>query len=316
MHVELLNAFVSAARPGPFADPYCHHSKGSGAHQQHVVLGFAIHGNEHGTLPAALRLQAELSSGELAHGGPLTLLVGNPEALVANERFLEEDFNRVFTFDRPAVSRERKRAERVRPLLDQADLFLDFHQTQTPTERAFWTFPWQHEFGLWARALAVAPVGLTRKPGQAFSPGMCCLDEYVRGRGKTGITVEVGFRGQDAAQSDATYRAARRLLQLVDIVQAGVATLESCALREPALSWYQSTSIVRAETPEHRLRPGYRNWSTVERGALLSPEGAPTLVAAASGVVLFPKYPPPGQAPPPELLRIAERLDDPSELKG
>ncbi|HSC86679.1 MAG TPA: succinylglutamate desuccinylase/aspartoacylase family protein, partial [Polyangiaceae bacterium] len=193
----LLERFQAIARPGSLGVPYSHHAPGSGRHTQHVVLGFAIHGNEHGTLPALLRLTEELNDGSLSPGGPVTLLLGNPEAVLADERFLEEDFNRVFTFDRPAQSLERRRAEQVRPLLDRADWFLDFHQTQTPTERAFWTFPWDRRLALLARALAPASVGLTRKPGQAFSAGMCCLDEYVRNRGCVGTTVELGLRGRD-----------------------------------------------------------------------------------------------------------------------
>lgn len=311
---SLVDRFKSAARPGPFTDPYCHHHAGAGRHARHVVLGFAIHGNEHGTLPALLRLQEELDSGRLVPGGPVTLLLGNPEAILHDERFLEEDFNRVFTFDREATSLERKRAEIVRPLLDRADVFLDFHQTQTPTERAFWTFPWEGDLHLWARALRIADVGLTRAGGQAFSPGLRCLDEYVRDRGKIGITVEVGFRGADAAQAERTYQGALRLIELVDAIEAGSTTLEHAASEAPAITWYRTVHIVRAEGPEYRLRDGYQNWSRVDAGEVLSEPSAPMLVAPISGVALFPKYPPPGQDPPPELMRLAEPVDDPSTL--
>jgi succinylglutamate desuccinylase len=258
-----------------------------------------------------LRLQEELISGRLAHGGPVTLLLGNPEAVRADVRFLEEDFNRVFTFDRPATSLERQRAELVRPLLDQADWFLDFHQTQTPTERAFWTFPWDVRLADLARALGPAHVGLTRKPGQAFSAGLRCLDEYVRDRGRIGTTVEVGMRGQDQAQAEVTYRAARRLIALVDDIDAGRTTLADRAAEQPALSWFRTAHVVLAETPEHRLRPGLQNWSAIHAGEVLSAEGAPLIIAPVDGVALFPKYVAPGQAPPPELVRIAVAVDDP-----
>jgi len=279
-----------------------------------VVLGFATHGNESGTLPAAVRLQRELADGSLAHGGPLSLLIGNPEAVQAGQRFLDEDFNRVFTFDRPADSRERKRAEVVRPLLDAADIFLDFHQTQTPTAQAFWTFPWDARHAAWARALAAASVGVTRKAGQSFSPGTCCLDEYVRGRGKIGLTLELGMRGTDPRQAEATYNSARRLLQLVDLLETNITDLAACAQSEPPVQWYVVTQIVQADSPLTRLRPGYENWSDVSAGEVVGDANSPHLRAQSAGVVLFPKYPQPGENSPPELMRIAEKIVDPQLL--
>ncbi len=311
---ELLERFRAEADAGPFAYEWCHHAAGRGAHDAHTVLGFIIHGNEWGTLPAALRLLQELRSGELAPGGPVTLLLGNPEAARANQRFLEEDFNRVFTFDREAASHERRRAEVVRPILDSAHFFLDFHQTQTPTESAFWTFPWAETFGLWARALAIAPIGLTRPPGQVFSKGTCCLDEYVRGRGHVGITVEVGTRGEDRAQAVATYRGARRLIELRDAVVSGQTTLADAANGQAPLSWFRTTHVVPATTKDHRLRPGLTNWTRVSRGELLSADGAPRIEAPADGAILFPKYPGPDDPPPAELFRLGERIDAIEEL--
>src|SRR5690606_38758114 len=181
----------------------------------HVVIGFITHGNEWGTLPAALWLQRDLAEGAIPLAGPVTLLLGNREAALRNERYLEEDFNRVFTFDRSADNLERRRADEVRPLLDAADFFLDFHQTQTPTESAFWTFPWTGDLPLWARAIGGAPVGLTRRAGGVSSAGKCCLDEYVRNRGKMGITLEVGVKGPDLQQAELAYASAKRFIHAV-----------------------------------------------------------------------------------------------------
>lgn len=309
----LLAAFRARCNPGPFAYPDCHHHPGSGAHGQHVVIGCLIHGNEHGTLPAAIRLVEALESGEIAPGGPVTILLGNPEAARANQRFLEEDFNRVFTFDRPAQSHERRRAEEVRPILDAADVFLDLHQTQTPTEKPFWTFPWEGDLGLWARAIAAAPVGLTRRAGQSFASGTCCLDEYVRGRGMPGLTVELGMRGQDPEQAERAFGAMRRLIEVVDATAAG-ASLAELAAAMPAMAWYQTTHVVPAATSEHRLRPGVCNWTRVAAGERLSPPDAPEILAPAEGYVLFPKYPRPQDPPPPDLFRLARRVEDPAAL--
>lgn len=316
MIADLLESFRRIARPGPFAYEWCHHTPGRGAHAQHVVIGCLIHGNENGTLPAAIRLVEALNDGRVQPLGPVTVLIGNTAAALSDKRFLEEDFNRVFTFDREAVSLERKLAEKVRPILDAADVFLDLHQTQTRTEKAFWTFPWSSEVGLWARALQAASVALTRPGGQRFSAGTCCLDEYVRNRGKVGITVEVGYKGYDLAQANHSYDVMTRLIKVVDEIASGHATLEALALRAPEVKLYKTAAIVPASSAQHRLRPGLGNWTPVHRGELLSAPDAPELRASVEGYVLFPKYPNPTEPPPPELYRLAQLVNDVSELEG
>lgn len=310
---QLLDRFSALASPSPYGYEWAYHHAGSGRHPQHVVIGCIIHGNESGTLPAACELAESLRDGTVVSGGPVTILLGNTEAALADKRFLEEDFNRVFTFDRPAVSLERKLAERVRPILDSADVFLDLHQTQTPTERPFWTFPWSPELGHWARALEAAPVALTRAAGQAFSQGTCCLDEYVRNRGRIGITVEIGFRGQDPQQAAKALAAMQRVIRVVDRAAEGE-TIESIARSADQVRYYATAHVVPALTKDHRLRPGLHNWTQVAAGEVLSAPGAPEILAPEAGFVLFPKYPAPNDPPPPELYRLAREVADPGEL--
>lgn len=304
-----IRQFLSHAEPGPFRYEACHHFPGQGRSAQHVVLGFAIHGNEHGSLPAALALQQRL--GKTPPAGPVTLLLGNVEAAERDVRFLDEDFNRVFTFDRLADSRERKRAELVRPILDACDVFLDFHQTQTPTESAFWTFPWSRQLGLLATALRLAPRGLTRRRGQSFSAGLRCLDEYVRDQGKLGLTVELGLRGQDPAQAARAFAGAIDLLRIVDAVARGESSLEGLAAQSPPVAWFETAQIVPSEPPRLRLREGLRNWSPLTAGEELAAPGTGSVRCPFDGYALFPKYPAPGELPPPELLRIARAVADP-----
>lgn len=299
---SFVDSFLAAARPGPFEYEACHHVAGRRSDAPWLVFGFAIHGNEHGSLPALLRLQRELKDGgQDAH---VTLLLGNIDAITKDVRFVDEDFNRVFTFDRTAESRERKRAERVRPILDRADFFLDFHQTQTKTREPFYTFPWSPELVTWARLLGLAEVGLTRPMGQSFSPGLKCLDEYVRDREKIGLTIETGYRGQDEAQAELAYRGARRAIEAWERLASGQ-SLAELAPAGPPIRWYHTEHIIASSGQELRLREGLENWTEVQAGERLSAPGSRELTSPASGYVLFPKYFGPGESPPPELARIA-----------
>lgn len=312
---EQLERFRHLADPGPFDYPWTYHHPGHGKRQQHMVVGCLIHGNEHGTLPAACEFVEALRQGAVQSEGPVTVMLGNVEAALADRRFLEEDFNRVFTFDRPATTLERRLAERVRPILNAADVFFDFHQTQTPTEQPFWTFPWSPELGLWARVLQTAPVALTRRAGQAFSQGTCCLDEYVRNRGRVGITVELGYRGDDPAQATNALESMKRMVSTVNLIQSG-RRLEDLAAEAAPIKCFTTTYVETSHTKEHALRPGLRNWSKVEAGERLTAPASPELVAPRAGYVLFPKYPS-GQDPvPPELFRLASEVKDLAELDG
>lgn len=311
---QLLDQFRTQNAPGPFDYPYCHHHQGNGQHGFHLVIGCLTHGNENGTLPAALRLLEGLNQGRYQTGGPITLLLGNTDAARANRRFLEEDFNRVFTFDRHAESLERRLAETVRPILDSADFFLDLHQTQTPTLKPFWTFAWDGEHAQWARALNAAPVGLTRPKGQQFSTGTCCLDEYVRRRGRVGLTVEIGYRGLDQQQAEHALRIMQRAMQVVNLIASGKQPLEEVARASSAIEWYHTAHVVAPASPQHRLRPGLINWLEVDVGETLSAPGSPPILSPARGHVLFPKYPSPTDAPPPELFRLATPVADPEAL--
>ncbi len=275
------------------------------------MLGFLTHGNEVGSLPAALRLLQDLLAGKVIPAGPTSLLLGNVSAARQGTRYVEEDFNRVFTFDRPVQSLERRRALEVRPLLDQADLFLDVHQTQTPTDSAFWTLPWSQTLALWATVVGAAPRGLTRAPGRTFSTGTRCLDEYVRDRGKVGLTVELGTKGFCAAQAQNCYQSCLRLLSAYDRIDASTSTLEACADSQPSIQWFETVQVVPARDAADRLRPGLGCFTSVQKDELLSAPGAPPIRASRSGHILFPKYPGPLDPPPTDLFRLAIPLEDP-----
>lgn len=310
----LVDDFLRSALRGPFDYPACHHFPGSGVHQRHAVFGFVVHGNEHGTLAAALELQRHLL--ESPPLGPVTLLLGNVEAAREDLRYLDEDFNRVFSFDRPAGSRERRRAEQVRPILDAADFFLDFHQTQTPTTAPFWTFPYSTELAQWARVLGGAERCLTRKPGQSFSQGQKCLDEYVRDRGKVGLTLEVGFRGVDSVQAERAHRCADNALRAINATTVGETSLAQLAALAPELLFYETRHIVRSQAAGLRLRDGLSNWVQVAKGELLTAANSPEERAPFDGCALFPKYPRGSEVPPPELLRLAQPIDNPELTFG
>lgn len=307
----LLARFEGLSDPGPFAASLVHHQPGEGLH---LVFGFGVHGDEVGSLPAAVAILESLADGTLAPRCGVSLFVGNPAAIRTGRRQVAFDLNRAWSFvggDGP----DHDRARALRPLLDTADVFVDFHQTALATRSGFWTFPWNPTYAAWARVLRAAPVGLTRAPDLAFaSADLKCIDEYVRDAGRIGITVELGERGFDPAQARTCEAAVRRALDVADALASG-ADLPGLAAEAPAIDWFTTVHREDWGDPTRRLRPGLVNWTRVTRGEALAAPGSPAIEAPADGVLLFPKYPPPGDPLPTHLFHLAEPIEGSPEAR-
>ena len=82
-------------------------------------------------------------------------------------RYLEADLNRVF-LDTGNDRHEDRRAKQAMPILDAADVFLDFHQTILPTAQPF-HLPVAEVGWQWARAVRGTDVWV-RDPASASLP--------------------------------------------------------------------------------------------------------------------------------------------------
>lgn len=277
----------------PFLDVPLSATFDGGQHDRHLVFGTMVHGNEVGPLPAVVKVAEDLAAGRLSFGGRVTVFVGNPEAGLRGTRLLEADLNRVF-IDSPDDTLEHRRSRELRRVLDTAHLFVDFHQTIGPTPSAFYIFPWSPAGEAWVRALDAAPRWVTRAPGQSFSPGTCCADEYVRNRGQVALTVEVSQAGPSPEAEALTHQTILRAIQWADALAARGEAMPRAGLGLPFAELPQCLSTAFAQSftnPHFALRPGLDNFAPVSEGDVVSADGAPELVSPISGWVMMAKYP-------------------------
>jgi succinylglutamate desuccinylase len=320
---RLLGQFEQAAQPGPFDYRWCHHADG-GRHPLHVVFGIMVHGNEFGSLPAAVRMVQALQSGEVKFGGRVSIFVGNPEAARENQRYLEADLNRVF-LDTGHDRHEDRRAQQIIPILDAADILIDFHQTILETTCPFYIFPWHRTGWQWARAIRSTNVWVTRNPKQGFSAGSKCTDEYVTDRGQPGMTVELSQKGFSEDAEQLCSNTMIETLRVADEVGMGNSIAE-LAQQKSELSFFETTFAERFDDPAKALVPGLVNFQAVTAGQKLQVPGSPDITVPTNGSILFPKYPTrdDGRAVAPwpnEIYRIVSpmsehpmmRWDDPTE---
>lgn len=289
-----LHTFRQLQRPGSLRYEWAHAHDG-GRHGRTVVFQAITHGDEVGPLPAMLDVMAGLADGTHRFGGRARFVLGNPEAALQGTRFVEQDLNRVFVDPGIAIggpnAHEVKRAQALMPILDEAELFIDFHQTSQPSARPFYSYPWRRDWADWTQALGGSTAWTTRPASAAFIEGMRCTDEYVRDNGGMGITLELGQRGF----SQATFARARaemlRAMALLDDIADGRTTVADAAAEQPPPTLFAVVHIQPFSDPRMALKPGWVSFAPVRAGQRLSAPGTPEVIAPDSGEILFPVYP-------------------------
>ena len=137
--IELSPPDISPYRAGNTGVPYAT-TFDSGKPGPHVLLTAVVHGNE---LCGAIALDFLFHENIRPQQGRLTLAFCNVAAFLrftpdnpTASRFVDEDFNRVWSPDRldgTQQSAELARARELRPLVDSADFLLDIHSMQQAT---------------------------------------------------------------------------------------------------------------------------------------------------------------------------------------
>ncbi|SDG33782.1 succinylglutamate desuccinylase [Onishia taeanensis] len=90
------------------------------------VLSAAVHGNETAPVELVGELLARLEAGLVRLGAPVLILIGNPPALRAGERFITTNLNRLFKRNLTASGEE---PDRARTLMAAVDDFFARHAT-------------------------------------------------------------------------------------------------------------------------------------------------------------------------------------------
>ena len=137
--VSLVPPDISSYRISNTGVDYIHQFD-SGKPGPHVMISSVVHGNE---ICGAIAVDHMLQNNVFPLKGKLSLAFMNVDAYLSFDpdnpsasRYLDEDFNRLWTkevLDGERKSIELRRARKVLPILDTVDMLLDIHSMQTAT---------------------------------------------------------------------------------------------------------------------------------------------------------------------------------------
>ena len=220
--VSLVPPDISSYRIGNTGVDYIHQLD-SGMPGPHVMISSVVHGNE---LCGAIAVDHMLQNNVRPLKGKLSLAFMNVDAYLSFDpdnpsasRYLDEDFNRLWTKellegDRDSI--ELRRAREVLPVLDTVDLLLDIHSMQTATKPLMMAGPLDKgcEFARQLRIPEVVVMDFGHKAGRRMREYEGFSDS---GSTKNALLIECG-QNWDQRSADLAITASWRFLMILGLV--------------------------------------------------------------------------------------------------
>jgi len=256
----------------------------------HLLIFGAIHGNEVCGPRALSKLIAELDSGVVKlQRGTLTLVpVCNLKAFDQNERFVEENLNRVFERHslKESLTYERGLANLLTPFVEECDVFLDLHSMQSDGE----------EFAVLnsnnprseALCLALGTKFILSGWNEVFkvhpSHLAQCTQTFADKINKPNALIECGTHGTEKADQIA-YVASLRALSHLGLLESAENLANQNSCREIKLR-----SVFFRESIEDRFEKTWSNFETVKSGQIIGYRraSATPVHSSVDGFIVFP----------------------------
>ncbi|MBL8522031.1 MAG: succinylglutamate desuccinylase/aspartoacylase family protein [Betaproteobacteria bacterium] len=292
--VELSPPDLSAHRKGNTGIDYVT-TIDSGRAGPHVLINAITHGNE---LCGAIAVDRLFKAGVRPVRGKLTLSFANIEAFARFDRahphasrFVDEDFNRVWTaetLDSPRDSVELRRARQMRPIVDQADYLLDIHSMHDPHGPVMISGMLDKGIDL-ARRVGV-PQHIVADKGHANGTRMRDYGGFGDPASpKAALLVECGQHWERAAETLA-WQTVWRFLRALEVVDREAADAQIDPAPVPAQHLVRVTEALVARTADYRFADGLKGLSVVKKkgGLIATDAGEPVRAPYDDCVLIMP----------------------------
>jgi predicted deacylase len=290
--VELQPPDLAPYRHGNVGIDYVHRFD-SGRPGPHVLVTALVHGNE---ICGAIALDWLLRNRFEPVRGVLTVAFCNvlayqhfDPAAPGESRYMDEDFNRVWSRERlegAERSAELARARVLRPVVDAAELLLDIHSMQHRTPALIISGP--HAKG---RALARAvgfPALIVADEGHASGRRMRDYGGFGDARDRrAALLVECGQHWEKASAAVAKETLVR-FLGHAGLAAPDWVARHSAVRRAPAQREIEVTHAVTIKTPAFRFAADYKGLELIPRkGSILAHDGAEPVTTPYDDCVLI-----------------------------
>ncbi len=290
--VDLEPPDISPYRKGNTGVDYVHtfDSKASGPH---VMVSAIVHGNE---LCGAIVLDFLLRNQVLPVKGKLTLGFMNVAAYQSFDpadpsvsRFVDEDFNRLWSHDALDGKRdsvELRRAREVRPIIDQVDYLLDVHSMQHPTVPLLLCGPSVKGQRL-AHAVG-APMHIVADGGHSAGTRMRDYGVFTdESSHKNSLLIECG-QHWNASSVDVAKDVALRFLGSFDVLDPDFIDEHLEHAPPPMQHLIKVTGPVTIETDQFRFAAEYRGMEIIPKaGTVIAWDGDKAIATPYDNCVLI-----------------------------
>ena len=273
------------------------HTFDSGKRGPHVMVNALTHGNE---ICGAIVVDRLLREQVRPVRGKLTLAFANVDAFSRFDpqnpyatRFVDEDFNRVWTpqvLDSSRDSAELRRARALRPFVEQADYLLDIHSMLEPSPPVMICGPLDKGIRF-AFAVGV-PEHVVSDVGHANGTRMRDFGGFGDpGSPKNALLVECGQHWERSAERVAA-QTTWRFLRHLQVVAEELAEREIDRAPAPPQRLVRVTEAVIASSPEFRFARSFSGMEVLpRRGDLIAWDGDQPVRAPYDNCVLVMPVP-------------------------
>jgi succinylglutamate desuccinylase len=236
-----------------------------------VVLA-CVHGNE----TCGVELFKNVLPSLQIQAGSVVFAYGNPRAIEADARFVEANLNRMFKAAGMLTNKEKdsyeyKRAQFLKPLLQNADALLDIHASTNPNSQPFVICePNAYEI------TKFFPVSFIVSGFDAVEPGG--TDYYMNSIGKVGICVECGYMKDPESSARAT-ESLFAFLKARGHIENDL---------QPKLQTHIGVySLYLTQTDNFILSKAFDDFEKVTTGQIIGTDGGADVKADRESVILF-----------------------------
>jgi succinylglutamate desuccinylase len=250
-----------------------------------AVMFCGIHGDEVSGIHALEKLFFDLFGGkrELLKGS-LTLVRGNEQAFEVERRYIRYNMNRMFRNEYgPEIDRnayELRRAQELKPILQNCDYFLDFHSA--PIAQEPFLVAERHAIDFF-RKLGIPKI-MTGWNKFAKGPTGGDTENYANAHGALAATLESGSHF-DKGSNDVAYAAAVSFLTQLDMIKGDKAAHVS------SVELFDVYKVVTKEFSDFRYADGAKNFKFIKKGDAFAFQNGEPVKALEDTYLLIPMKP-------------------------